>query len=147
MVEERFEQVKRRLRELQYEHSDLTNSLRAAIKAGDAEGISRLRVRQAELPREISEAEIDFYNLKAGSLRAEQTEAQQELELARLKSKETDLRVAAELKELEAKRKALSDERYARLAYVYRLNDSILNRAREIQSAEQEFRKRLEQML
>jgi hypothetical protein len=147
MVEERYEQARKRLRELQYEHSDLPNSLRSAIKDGDMEEISRLRLRQVELPREISEAEIDFYNLKVGSLRAEQTEAQQALELARLKSKETDLRVEVELKELDAKRKALSDERYSRLAYVYRLNDSILNRAREIQSAEQELRKRLEQML
>jgi hypothetical protein len=147
MVEERYEQAKRRLRELQYERSNLTNSLRSAIKDGDSEEISRLRLRQVELPREISEAEIDFYNLKVGNLRAEQTEAQQEIELARLKSKETDLRVEVELKELDAKRKALSDERYARLAYVYRLNDSILNRSREIQVAEQELRKRLEQMV
>lgn len=141
-----YQNAKKKLTDLKDEEYYLQEALKRAIAAGDAEEIARLRKRQAELPGEIAEASLEFASVKVASLRAEQVEAQQELQRARLKSKETDLRVEIELKELDAKRKALSDERYARLAYVYRLNDSILNRAREIQSSEQELKKWLERV-
>lgn len=147
MVEERFEQAKRRLRELQYEHSDLTNSLRSAITDNNVEEVSRLRLRLSELPREISEAELELASAKLASLRAAQAEDQQELEWAKVKSKHTDARVESDLKELEAKRKALSDERYARLRDVYRLNDAIQRRAVELHAVGQELKKRLEQVV
>jgi hypothetical protein len=147
MVEERFEQAKRRLRELQYEHSDSTNSLRSAITDNNAEEVSRLRLRLSELPREIAEAELEFASAKLASLRAAQAEDQQELERAKVKSKDTDARVESDLKELEAKRKALSDERYARLRDVYRLKDVIQRRAIELHAAGAELKKRLEQVV
>ena len=147
MVEERYEQAKRRLRDLQYEHSDSANSLRSAITDNNVEDVSRLRLRLSELPREISEAELELASAKVASLRAAQAEDQQELELAKIKSKNTDARVEAEILELEAKRKALSNERHARLAYVYRLKDSIQRRAIELYAAGQELKKRLEQVV
>ena len=146
MVEERYEQAKRRLRELQYEHSDSTNALRSAITDNNVEEVSRLRLRLSELPREIVEAELEFASAKLASLRAAQADDQQELERAKVKNKDTDARVEAELKELDAKRKALSDERYARLAAVYKLKDAIQRRAVELHTAGEELKKRLEKV-
>jgi chromosome segregation ATPase len=147
MVEEQYEQAKKRLRELQYEHSDLTTSLRSAITDNNAEKVSRLRLRLSEIPREIAEAELGLVSTKVAFLRAEQAKDQQELEEAKVKSKDTDMRVEAELKELEAKRKALSDERYACLRDVYRLKDAIQRRAGELQTAGEELKKRLENVV
>jgi hypothetical protein len=141
---DKYQKAKKKVSDLKDDEYYLQESLKRAIAAGEAGEIARLRKRQTELPGEIAEAELEFTSVKVASLRAEQVEAKQELERARIKSKETDERVEAELKELNAKRKALSDDRYARLAYVYRLNDSILNRAREIQAAELELKNRLE---
>jgi hypothetical protein len=144
MEEDRYEQAKKHLRKLRDEHSDLPNSLQWAVKECNSEETNRLRSRQAELPGELLETELEVCSLQVARLRAEQSQAQQEHERAKLRSKEADLRVGEELKELDAKRKELTDERFARLAEAYRLNESIQRRWVEIDRAEQELKAKLE---
>ncbi len=146
MVEDKYEQAKKRLQELKSEHSDLPNALRAAAITGNTEEITRLRKRQAELPNAIFEAELEFTSVKVASLRASQTERNNLLEQEYAASKVTDVRVNAEVAKLDAKRKRLTDEAQVGLVKVYRLKREIQQGAIELQAAENELRSLLEQV-
>ena len=143
----KYQEVKRRLSDLRWEANDLPKALAAALTAGDTGEASRLRQRQKELPQKIREAELDLSGLRVAKLRAEQAARVNLLEQEQATSKETDELVSPKIAELNAEIKRLKDEAHSALIRVYRLKGEIQQGAIELQAAEQEFRRLLQEIV
>jgi chromosome segregation ATPase len=146
-TDNKFQEAKRRLSDLRAESNDLPRALAAALTAGETNEVSRLRERQKELPERIREAELDVTGLKVAKLRAAQAERINLLEQEQATSKETDEIVTPKIAELNDEIKRLKDEAHAALIRVYRLKGEIQQGAIELQAAEQEFKRHLEQAI
>ena len=145
--ESNYQEAKRRLSDLRWEANDLPKALAAALTTGDAGEASRLRQRQKELPQKVREAELDLSGLMVAKLRMEQAARLNLLEQEQATSKATDELVAARLAELNAEIKRLKDEAHAALIRVYRLKGEIQQGAIELQAAEQEFKRHLQEIV
>ena len=143
----KFQEAKRRLSDLRAESDNLPRALAGALTASDAEEVGRLRERQRELPNRILEAELDLSGMKVGRLREAQAERRRLLEQEQATSKEMDELVSPKIAELNAEIKRLKDKAHASLVRVYRLKGEIQQAAIELQAAEQEFKRLLQQLV
>lgn len=114
-----YEQAKEKLFELRREDGGLANAVRAAVAAGDAVEVARLKRRQADLPSELYTAEVMQRQANVVRLRAEVAAVQNRVDAEGARSKEIDARVVASLRVLDEERQRINQEAMGALTAKY----------------------------
>jgi hypothetical protein len=139
------EYQKAELSNLQYEEISLPLDLRNAVEAGDTEEIIRLRKRKENLPSEIFGAKAAVLQNEISELKAEQAEAHNRLDRARIHNKETDAKAISALRVLDEEKLRVNNEAYSSLATIYNIQNEIQRRGNQIRDLELKLSKLLDE--
>jgi hypothetical protein len=109
-------EAKKHLEDLQVESRSLSNNLSAAVAAGNAEEMVRIKGREKDLPSELFVAQVMLIREEIEKLETAQAESYRKLRQAKEDSRNIDAVVAAQIKILVDERARLNNQALTALA-------------------------------